>query len=372
MKGPGPLMSEVSTVLNTTRETLSFAAREAADRTTPFQADADAALAGFRSERADLERQVRRGDLTVKVARERVAAAAARLRDDLTRRSEGYSPSPRAFQERLIEASDARRKARESLSVEGLQRETNRLLRLNLVEGQLQARSVEFEGRTYLRPIAGGVSTPTLDALLAFRRTAGDAGDEVAEEWARRQLEGFRNRVFNDEDARKIDLACDRPDRVNPRLVDVYVESMTGRSADEMEAFVDRATAEADANACIAAFLLARREPGGSSLRWVRSVLSGLANFPDPALSTLRSIEAETRASEAEAARAQARFAAARAEAEVSLDGVEAPGEAELGRAARVTSKPMARPGEAIGLALERRGVLDERDLDAIAEAVAG
>jgi len=359
-------------VLNTTRENLSRSAREASDRTTPFQVDAEAALAGFRSARADLERQVRRGDLTLKVARERAAAAAARLRDDLQKGSEGYSPCPRAFQDRLIEASEARRKARESLSIEGLQRETNRLLRLNLVEGQLQARSGEFEGKTHLRPIAGGVPSPTLDALLGFHRTARESGDDVAEEWARRQLEGFRNRVFNDDDARKIDLACDRPDRVNRRLVDAYVESMAGRPPEEMETFVHRATADGDANVCIAAFLLARHEPGGASSRWVRQVLSGLAGFPDAALSTLRGLEAETRASEAEAARAQAQFAAARAEAEVDLRGLEAPGDAELGRAARVAARPVARPGEAIGLALERRGAIDEGDLDAIAGSIGG
>ena len=95
---------------------------------------------------------------------------------------------------------------------------------------------------------------------------------------------GFRNRVFNDEDLRKIDLASDRPDRVNLRLVDVYVQSLSGRSPEELETFVDRATAEGDANACVAAFFLARREPAGPRLRWVRKVLSGLPEFPDAAL----------------------------------------------------------------------------------------
>ena len=351
-------------MLNPIRDTLSLAGRESQGRTSPFQAEADAALSGFRAVRVDLERQVRRGDMTMKVARERAAAAAADLRDRLMKQSEGYSPTPRAFLDRLVEADKARRKARESLSIEGLQRETNKLLRQHLVEQQLQARAPEFEGKTFLRPMTGGVPAPTLDGLLSFHRMASDSGDEVALEWSRRQLEAFRNRAFNDDDRRKIDLATDRPDRVNPRVVDVYVDALKGRPADELETFVDKAVAEGDANACIAAFVLARQDPDGPGARWVRKVLSGLAEFPDVALSTLRGLEAEARADEAGAARAQAQFAIARAEAEVSLDGLEPPTEEERARVARIESRPIARPGEAIGLALSRRGAIDPSEFD--------
>jgi hypothetical protein len=195
---------------------------------------------------------------------------------------------------------------------------------------------------------------------------ASDSGDEVALEWSRRQLEALRNRVFNDDDRRKIDLATDRPDRVNPRIVDVYIDALKGRPADEMETFVDKAIDEGDANACIAAFVLARQEPDGPRVRWVCKVLSGLPEFPDVALSNLRVLEAEARASEAEAARAQAHFAVARAEAEVSLDGLEAPTEEERKRVARIESRPIARPGEAIGLTLSRRGAIDPSEFEAV------
>ena len=352
-------------MLNPSRETLSLAGRESQDRSSPFQAEAEAALSGFRAARGDLERQVRRGDLTVKVARERAAAVAAELRARLMKQSEGYSPTPRAFLDRLVEADKARKKAKETLSIEGLQRETNKLLRQHLVELQLQARAAEFEGKTFFRPVAGGVPSPTLDGLLSFHRMAGDSGDEVALEWTRRQLESFRNRVFNADDLRRIDLATDRPDRVNPRIVDVYVEAMQGRPADELETFVAKAVADGDSNACIAAFVLARQDPDGSRNRWVRQVLSSLAEFPDPALSTLRGLEAEARAGEAEAARAQAQFAIARAEAEVGLDGLEAPSERDRERIARIESRPLARPGEPIGLTLARRGAIDESEFEA-------
>jgi hypothetical protein len=352
-------------VLNPLRDRLIAAGRESHDRTSPFRAEAEAALSGFRAVRGDLERQVRRGDLTVKVARERSASSAADLRARLLKQSEGYSPTPRAFLDRLIEADRARKQAKESLSIEGLQRETNKLLRQHLVEQQLQARAGEFEGKTFLRPIAGGVPAPTLDGLLAFHRTAADSGDEVALEWSRRQLEGFRNRVFGDADLRKIDLATDRPDRLNPRLVGVYVEAMEGRPAEEMETFAGKAVADGDANACIASFVLARQAPEGPRARWVRNLLAALADFPDAALTALRGLEAEARAEEAGAARAQAEFAIARAEAEMALDGLEAPTDRDLERLARIESRPVARPGEAIGLALDRRGALDESEFGA-------
>jgi hypothetical protein len=353
-------------VLNPLRDKLSLAGRESQDRSSSFQAEAEAALSGFRAVRGELERQVLRGDLTVKVARERATAASAELRDRLLKQSEGYSPTSRAFLDRLVEADKARKKAKETLSIEGLQRETNKLLRQHLVEQQLQARAGEFEGKTFLRPIAGGVPAPTLDGLLAFHRTASDAGDEVALEWSRRQLEAFRNRVFNDDDLRRIDLATDRPDRVNPRLIDVYVEAMKVRSGDELETFVEKAVNDGDANACIAAFVLARQSPDGPRVRWVRKVLSALPEFPDAALTTLRGLEAEARASEAEAAKAQAQFAIARAEAEVGLDGLEAPTERERERLARIESTPLARPGQAIGLTLERRGAIDESEFESL------
>ena len=123
---------------------------------------------------------------------------------------------------------------------------------------------------------------------------------------------------------------------MNPRVVDAYVEALQDRGDDELESFVDRARDEQDANACIAAFVLARQAPGGPSLRWVRKVLAGLAEFPDPALATLRGLEAEARAVEASAARSQAEFAAATAESEARLGGLEAPDAREQERDARI------------------------------------
>ena len=116
---------------------------------------------------------------------------------------------------------------------------------------------------------------------------------------------------------------------------------MRGQGLEEMERFVAESVAAQDANACMAAFVLAREEADGIRLRWVRQVLEGIDEFPDTALTTLRALEATTRDDEREAAVAQAEFAAAQAEAEARLPGLEAPSDREIAR--RVRDRRQAR-----------------------------
>jgi hypothetical protein len=342
--------------LNPHRDTLARAGRDAARRDTPFQAEADAALAGFQAVRRDLERKVRQGELTVKVARDRAAEAAARLRELLAPRADGFSPVPRVFLDRLIGASEARKAAKDHASAESLHRETNRLLRQTLIEQQLVNRASEFEGRAFTRPMAGGLPAPTLDSLLRFHEAASQAGDDSAVEWGRRQLEAIRVRTVADEDLRRIDTACDRPDQLNPRIVARYVEALRDASTETLESFATEGLATGDANACAAAFTLAREAPEGTSSRWVRAVLDGLDRFPDAALNALRAWEVDARSEDAEAARARADYAATLAEADARFPGLEAPSAADLERAERVASRPVAAADEPIGLTLDRRG----------------
>ena len=222
-------------------------------------------------------------------ARDRAEAVEAPLCGGLGTEAESFRPLSPILLDRLVEVGNARKRVRENQSLEGLQRETNRLLRQSLIEQQLQSRAGEFEGRGFVRPALGGPPAPTLDSLLRFHETARQSGDEAALEWARRQLEGFRGRVTEPEDQRRIDLACDRPDRVNPRRVGAHVEAMRDQGVEALERFVSRALEERNASACMAAFRLARQAPEGNRLRWVRMVLNGLGQFPDVALSALRS-----------------------------------------------------------------------------------
>ncbi len=349
--------------LHPLREALGQAGLRAYRNESSFKPEADAALARFQSLRDDLERQVRRGDLTVKAAREKTQAAAAQVKSSLGKQVEHFGAAPRVFLDRLIECSNARKRSREHMSVEGLHRETNRLLRQSLVEQQLMNRAGEFEGKTFVRSFTGSQPAPTLNTLLAFHDTSRNAGDEAAQEWARRQLEGMRARVTDPADQRRIDLACDRPDAVNPRLVAAYLEAVQAGDSDEIEPFVQNALESRDANACVAAFLLARDHPRGTAARWVREVLSRVGEFPDAALETLRADEAEARGNDIEAARAHADYAIALAEAQVSFSGVVPPTREEMERQDRLESKPVARLGQPIGLALDRRGY-DPQSID--------
>ncbi len=353
--------------LNPLRSALTRPGLAASRQDSPFQSQAEASLAGFRAVRDELERRVRRGEITVKVAREQAADAASRLRDLLTPRAETFSPVPRAFLDRLAEAAELRKTARDQGSLETLQRETNRLLKQTLIEQQLASRNAEFEGKAFARPMVGGDPAPSLDSMLRFHETAAQSGDDAGMEWARRHLESMRNRVFAPEDEQKIDAACDRPDQLNPRIVSRYVESLRESPAESLEVFVNEALAARDANACTAAFVLAREVPETGSARWVRSVLDGLADFPDAALNALRTLEAEARAADAQAARDLADYAVAQAQAEARFLGLEAPTTAELDRLDRITSRPVAAPDEAIGLALDRRGLLDHEIPPAVA-----
>lgn len=344
--------------LSPLRDALAQTAMTAHQRATPFKGDIDSALDAFQSVRAGLERQVRSGDLTIKAARERAYEAAQRLRTHLFEQAESYSPVPRVFLDRLVETSETRRRARGIQSLESLQRENNRLLRQMLIEQQLLNRAAEFEGKAFVRPIQGGAPAPTLESLLLFHESSRQAGDDAAVEWARRQLEAIRPRTVDPNDLHKIDVATDRPDRVNGRIVMRYAEALRGQSNEQIEAFVHEAVESADANACVAAFLLAREASEGISLRWVRETLDGLARFPDSALETLRSREAEARQSDAEAARTSAAFAVAIAEAEARFPDLRPPTEEELARRERVRSLPIAADNEPVGLNLARRGVL--------------
>ena len=349
-------------MLNPLRAHLTHAGLDAQERATPFAARTDAEVASFHALRSELERQVRRGDLTVKVARERAVVAADQAKASLHRQAEGYSPTPRAFLDRLIEATEARKQARENSSIESLQRETNRLLRESVVEMRLVARAGEFEAKTFVRPMVGGIAAPTLDSLLALARSSGDAGDEVAQEWSRRQLEAFRSQVVEPADLRRIDLATDRPDVVNTRLVESYLAALEGQPIEALSTFIDRSIEAGDANACVAAFALTRRvAPDADDLmaaQATRKVLSSLSRFPDAALSTLRAWEADARRLDGEAASAQVAFAAARLDAESRLATLEAPTAAAVDRLNRIEAKPVVMPGEAIGLTLARRGRL--------------
>ena len=342
--------------LNPNRPRVSADSPLAEGPVTAFRAEAETALEGFRLEKSDLERLVRRGDLTPKVARERAAAAARNLNDRLTTRAAEYRPAPAAYLDLLVRSDESRRLAREAQSPSMLQRETNRLIRDLLVEQQVINRQAEFEGRAFRRPLTGGVAAASLEGLLAFHRAAEHSGDGAALEWVRRQLEAYRPRAASDEERDRIDLATDRPGQVNPRIVERYLDALRGRPVEVRAAFAEAAKESGDANACVAAYRLAREAPEGFNAPWVRELLNGLASFPDAAIAILRSSEAEANAAETRAAEAVAAEAAAFAEIEAKLPTLTSPSEQERGRQDRFAGLAEAEPDQPIGLAPALRG----------------
>jgi hypothetical protein len=345
--------------LNPLREALTRSGLEAARVATPFQAQAQDRLAAYRAVRSRLEQDVRQGDLTVRVARTRAREEAESLERDLLGLAETFSARPPALRDRLAEARRARLAASAVASLESLQRETNRLLRESLVEQQVINRSKEFEGRAFVRPLSGGAPNPTLESLLAFLDRSAAAQDAAAAEWSRRQIEAIRPQYPSDEDQRRIDAACDRPDRVNPHVVARYIDRLDGATDEEMDKFVEEAIAASDAGACCAAFRMARaaRVDDGPEPSWMTRLSRAIDLFPEAAIATLWTWETEEQAAEIEAARAVARFAADQAAAESELRGLVAPTEADLERRARLASRPLAGPAEPIGLNAARRGL---------------
>ena len=331
---------------------------DALNSSNPLRAEADAALAAFRQTRDDLKQQVKRGDLTPRVARQRASQSAAELRASLEQRAlEQQAKSADAFLSRLLEV-ETQRQAPPSL--EALQQETNRLLRQNLIEQQLQSRLQEFESQAHVRPLNGGRAAPTLQSLLAFHEQATRADDQAAREWARRELEAHRSRVVLEEDRRRIDTACDRPDRVNPAIVSRYLEALENAAEDQVERFVTEAIQSRDASACCAAFAIARQttttsdNPAEHPLALL--VLDGVSDFPDQALASLKQWEANRQQAEALDIQQAVEAASALAESESRLSYLKAPSESFLRNQDRMAALPVAEPNQPIGLTLAYRG----------------
>jgi hypothetical protein len=324
----------------------------------PFQAVAAAAIESFQSLRGELAAQVRAGRLTPRVAREKASEAAASLRDDLIGRAAAVRPASATLADAVAASIESRRASAARPSFGTLQRETNRLLRQNLIEQQLASRASEFESRAFHRPLGGGAPAPSLEGLLAFAAQADGEADESAREWARRQLEAFRPFVHTAEEMRRIDAVCDRPEQVNPRTVARYLEALAEAPAEELDRFATEAIASRDASACVAAVLLASEMPGDDAApaQWVQTVVEGLDRLPDAALAAIRNhLDAEQQVT-TQTAMASAEAAADRMAAEARMPSLAAPRDDQVARLARAEALPVATSGQPIGLVPGFRG----------------
>ena len=160
-----------------------------------------------------------------------------------------------------MQVADARKAARENASLDTLQRETNRLLRQALIEQQIVTRA----GKSKAAPMCGrwraasrrrrstacspSTTTPPRPAMTQPRIGPAASSKACGPSFPRA------------EDQHRVDLACDRPDRVNPVLVARYLEALQEAAPETLDGFVAQAIETRNADAYCAAFASARNVP---------------------------------------------------------------------------------------------------------------
>ncbi len=344
--------------LHSLRETLGGRGLRAEHAKLYFRTQADAALDQFRTFRENLRREVRRGELTPKVARERAADAANQLTEGLHKHCQEARSTPSIFGERLAEVYNKRQLAKATPTLETLQRETNRLLQANLVEQQIHNRNREFQSKTFERPVTGGEPAPTLRGLLQFHENAKVSGDESAREWSRRQLEGMKDQIVNPEDRKRLEQLCDLPGSLRADRVSEVLSELDHQDPSLLNQLSDEVIDSADPNACVALYLRAREAAGVDvdNEPWVTHLLGRLDAFPDSALDCLKTWEQDARTEENQMLHQEAERTGLIAKREAALPGLQTPQPHELVSIDRIDRLPAVAPGEQIGLSLQRRG----------------
>ncbi len=316
----------------------------------------DAAVADLRRLKDDLQGQVRRGETTLRMAREAYRAQVESARNRIQADATGQLRQEHPLASRLRCALLQSQQDTATPSLETLQRETNRLLKLNLVEQQILARQREFEAKTHVRTSPAAPPAPTVDSLILFHQQAKVQKDEAATEWARRQLDVIRPQVVSAQSLEQIDRATEQADRPNPRIIDRYIRALEPADAAERERFVSEALASADPDACIVAYLMARDVEDGHRVRWVRQLADGLDRFPTEAIEALCKIEDQERERRGSAIDGEVQDVLRDLSHDNGLPDSLAPSPEHMEHQSRIAARPLAQPGESIGLAVNRRG----------------
>lgn len=311
-------------------------------------------LEDFRTRRNDLIQLVSEGEMTLKAARARAQELAGELKL-VAESSAKQALASRPTISRHLQQSIANRK--KPKSVEAMQQETVALLQGNLVELQINNRKAEFESRTFVRSAANALPAPSMEKLFDFLEDSKNKADHAAVEWSRRQLEQLRA-VAPPELTNRIDIACDRPGTINARLVAKYQVALSDRLAENglVEAFLDQAVAENDANACAAVFELARLRPELLSLPVEEKLASTMERFPDQALQFATRVDRAISQIETESARQFESMSLEYITHQASLEEIQQPTESEIVHRARLAELANRSASEPVGL---RIGVQD-------------
>jgi hypothetical protein len=308
-------------------------------------------LADFNQRKSDLIQMVSDGEMTVKAARKRAGELAGEMQmvvETAVNQMKGEG-SPLSL--RLMESVRNRKKNKTS---EALQDEILEVMHRNLVELQITNRKVEFEGRTYLKNGANQVATASMEKLFEYLDESEMKEDQAAVEWVRRQMEQLRPFVVSPEIMERIDQSCDRPGSLNLRLVEKYQKAIGERISEPgfIEALLDQAIEQNDANACSAVFQMAREE-----LQLIRpeaqlKLMAVIDKFPSQAFSDALRVDRDAnRDAEARTEQFQA-MSLAYIEQSARLEDAKQPSESDLKRRMEIKAREALPADEPIGLVI--------------------
>jgi cell division protein FtsL len=213
---------------------------------------------------------------------------------------------------------------------------------------------VEFEGRTYLKNGANQVATASMEKLFEYLDESEMKEDQAAVEWVRRQMEQLRPFVVSPEIMERIDQSCDRPGSLNLRLVEKYQKAIAERISEPgfIEALLDQAIEQNDANACSAVFQMAREE-----LQLIRpeaqlKLMAVIDKFPSQAFSDALRVDRDAnRDAEARTEQFQA-MSLAYIEQSARLEDAKQPSESDLKRRMEIKAREALPADEPIGLVI--------------------
>jgi len=292
--------------------------------------------------------------MTLKAARQRAAELAnelVRSVDHMTQKEKSKIP---LVSRKLAEAQRSRSRP---VTAEEAQKKTLELLMHNLTELQIANRKEEFEAKTFVKSAANTNPAPSFEKLLALLEEASEAGDAPAVEWCRRHLERLRDYVPDESVRDRIDIACDRPGVLNRRLIRKYHEAITPRLQESgfVEALLETAIEQSDANACAAIIEIARKQPASIRPEALERVGAAIDRIPPSAIRFAQKLDREISVEEAALVESFVETSLAWVERSASLDDVRQPTEAEARRLERLASLPPQAIDEPFGLAVLSR-----------------
>lgn len=249
-------------------------------------------LTEFKNRRDELAGMVSEGELTLKFANSRTRELAAELNAEIKQAILKHDQNRPVLADSLQKSKSMKLKPP---GADEIQRQSLEMLRANLVELQIANRKSEFESRSFVRNATNQMPTPSVDKLFEMIQDGLKNRDSAAVEWSRRQLEQLRPVVTSENLQQRIDIACDRPDTVNPRILENYRQSISAYldQPQVILTLLDRAVELKDANACIAVYETVRVHAGRFSDEIQSQIAGRIELFSETVLNYTDAFEKE-------------------------------------------------------------------------------